>query len=247
MSSLVRAQLIRRYKRFLADVYLESGKRITVHCPNTGSMKNCVEEGADVWLSKSENPKRKYAYTWEYIQTRRGHFIGINSARANKLVKEGVDLGVVGELQGYTEIRGEVRYGSENSRVDFLLTASGRPDCYVEVKSATLLEKPFSRGVGCFPDAVSERGSKHLRELTEVAQAGNRAMMLFCVQHSGIRSVTTADHIDAKYGVLFRRALDAGVEAIAYKTRFNADNTRLWKKIPFDGGFPQHAVRMGRG
>jgi len=234
MSELVPGKLIRRYKRFLADVYLSDGELLTVHCPNTGSMKNCVEEGAAVWLSRSSNPKRKYAYTWEYIQTRLGHYIGIHSAQANRLVKEGIERGIVGELAHYPTLQSEVKYGSENSRIDFLLTAEGIPDCYVEVKSVTLLEVPFSKGIGYFPDAVSERGSKHLRELAEMAKQGKRAVLLFCVQHSGIRRVRVADHIDVNYGKALRDAVSHGVEILAYKTRFNHLQTRLWKPVPFE-------------
>lgn len=234
MSDLVPGRLIRRYKRFLADVYLADGELLTVHCPNTGSMKNCVEEGATVWLSHSSNPKRKYAYTWEYMQTRLGHYIGINSAHANILVKNGIERGVVSELARYSTLQSEVKYGLENSRIDFLLTAQEVPDCYVEVKSVTLLEAPFSKGVGYFPDAISERGRKHLRELVAMAQQGKRAVLLFCVQHSGIRRVRVADYIDANYAKALRLAANRGVEILAYKTRFNYLQTRLWKPIPFE-------------
>ncbi|MEE1551619.1 MAG: DNA/RNA nuclease SfsA, partial [Nitrospinaceae bacterium] len=163
--SLLGGKLIRRYKRFLADVQIDSGEIITVHCPNTGSMKNCIEEGARVWLSRSENPARKYPLTWEYMKTSRGHYIGVNPQKANMLVRNAIEGGRVQEIQGYPKVRSEVRYGTENSRIDILL--SGHPDqaeCYLEVKSVTLLENPVSHGVGCFPDSVSSRGTRHLRE-----------------------------------------------------------------------------------
>lgn len=231
MRDLVRGQLIRRYKRFLADVTLEDGSFITAHCPNTGSMKNCIEEGAEVWLSISDNPKRKYRYTWEYIVTSHGHWICVNTGRANHLVEQAVKRHDVSELVGFSEVRREVKYGEENSRVDLLLSDSDRR-CYVEVKSVTLLETPVSKGNGCFPDAVSERGAKHLRELMGVVDAGHRAVLLFCVQHTGIQRVMPADHIDQKYGELLREAADHGVEVLAYKVRRTNTGFRLWRSIP---------------
>lgn len=233
VSGLIQASLIRRYKRFLADVRMTSGEVLTVHCPNTGSMKNCVEEGADVWLSHSDSKTRKYPHTWELTRTRRGDYIGINTGKANSIVEQGVKDGVVKELSGYGEIAREVKYGRENSRIDLFLSGHGtRQNCYVEVKSVTLLEAPVSKGIGYFPDAVSERGAKHLRELIAVKQAGFRAMLLFCVQHSGIREVRPADHIDPEYGRLLRDAQKKGVEIIAYKSRVTNGCFKLWRSLP---------------
>lgn len=230
---LVHGRLIKRYKRFLADVELDGGEVVTAHCPNTGSMKNCVEVGADVWLSSSDNPKRKHRYTWELVRTSRGHYIGINTGRANGIVAAGVRQGLVRQLDGYGEMRREVKYGRENSRIDLLLSGhEKKPDAFVEVKSVTLLESPVTAGVGYFPDAVSQRGAKHLRELRKVAESGERGVLFFCVQHSGIREVRPADHIDARYGELLRQAEAAGVEVIAYKTRFVARRPRLAKEVP---------------
>ncbi|MBO6558390.1 MAG: DNA/RNA nuclease SfsA [Pseudomonadales bacterium] len=231
MKELVRGHLVRRYKRFLADVILDSGDLITAHCPNTGSMKNCVEEGAEVWLSESDNPKRKYRYTWEYIVTSKGHWICVNTGNANNLVEDAVNRGVIKELAGYQTSRREVKYGDENSRIDLLLSGSGK-DCYVEVKSVTLLETPAFKGQGCFPDAVSDRGAKHLRELMGVIDRGDRAVLLFCVQHTGIKVVSPADHIDQLYGELIRKAQDHGVEVIAYKVKRYQEGFRLWRSIP---------------
>jgi sugar fermentation stimulation protein A len=225
--------LLRRYKRFLADIRLDNGEMITAHCPNTGSMKNCTPEGAEVWLSRSDNPKRKYAYTWEVIRTGRGDYIGINTGQANTLVEEGMRRGLVTEASGYREIRREVRYGQENSRIDFFL--SGHPeqeDCYLEVKSVTLLEEPSWRGIGYFPDAVSDRGAKHLRELMLVHANGKRAVLLYCVQHSGIREVRPADQIDPVYAELLRKANDEGVEIVAYKARYSGSGFRLNRSVP---------------
>jgi sugar fermentation stimulation protein A len=230
---MVTGSLIRRYKRFLADVRLADGKIVTVHCPNTGSMKNCTEENAEVWLSVSDNPKRKYAFTWEYIKTSRGHYIGINTGRANKLVEQALESGVIGELRGYQSMQKEVRYGDENSRIDLYLSGHARkPDCYVEVKSVTLLEQPVSGGIGYFPDAVSERGAKHLRELKLMKEEGKRAVLLFCVQHTGIKEVRPADHIDEHYGELLRNVARQGVEILAYKVRMTSHGFRLWRKVP---------------
>ncbi len=231
MMGMVRGELVRRYKRFLADVILDNGDMVTAHCPNTGSMKNCLEQGAEVWLSISDNPKRKYPYTWEYIVTHRGHWICVNTGRANHLVEQAVSGARIQELAGYPDVRREVKYGSENSRIDLHLSGAGR-DCFVEVKSVTLLEQPFSKGEGYFPDAVSDRGAKHLRELMGVVDQGNRAVLLFCVQHTGIKSVQPADHIDTSYGELIREASEYGVEILAYKVRRYKDGFRLWKSVP---------------
>ena len=232
MKNLIAATLIRRYKRFLADVRLADGKIVTVHCPNTGSMKNCAEEDARVWLSESDNPKRKTQFTWEYIDTARGDCIGINTGRANSLVEEAINRNVITQLSGYKRLKREVRYGEENSRVDFLLSDDAKIDCYVEVKSVTLLEDPPGRGLGYFPDAVSERGAKHLRELMLMHQSGARAVLLFCVQHTGIIEVRPADHIDPGYSTLLREVSRRGVEVIAYKVRKNSHGFRLWRGIP---------------
>ena len=215
--NLEEGNLIKRYKRFLADIETADGKLMTIHCPNTGAMTNCAEEGNKVFYSKSDNPKRKYAHTWELARTKQGHFIGINSAKANHLVREAIETGMIDELGPIENIEAEVAYGSERSRIDFLLRASGKPDCYVEVKSVTLLDETFGAGCGFFPDAVSERGRKHLRELTEQKRMGNRAILFFCVQHSGIKSVAIAGHIDPEYKKEFDRALEAGVEVIVYQ------------------------------
>ena len=232
MKGLVHARLIRRYKRFLADVRLDNGEAITVHCPNTGSMKNCVEENAEIWLSYSDNSKRKYRYTWEYMMTSRGHHIGINAGNANKLVQSAIRDDLVEPLTGYETIRPEVKYGDENSRIDLLLQDGKKPDCYVEVKSVTLLEDPPSSGIGYFPDAVSERGAKHLRELMKMSQSDARSVLFFCVQHTGIQEVRPADHIDREYGKLLREALDSGVEVLAYKVRKSNKGFRLWRNLP---------------
>jgi sugar fermentation stimulation protein A len=227
-------KLIRRYKRFLADVQLDDGEIITVHCPNTGSMKNCIEEGASVWLSRSDKPSRKYPFTWELTRTARGHFIGINTGKANAIVKAGILGNKVAEVRDYPIIKTEQKYGSENSRIDILLSGHSKyPDCFLEVKSVTLLEAPVSKGLGYFPDSVSERGSKHLRELMQMVEQGYRAVLFYCVQHSGIHEVRPASHIDHVYADTLRRAVAAGVEVLAYKVSFRGNWPVLGKPVPF--------------
>jgi sugar fermentation stimulation protein A len=203
----------RRYKRFLADIELSDGEFHTVHCPNTGAMTHCMVPQSPCWFSVSDNPKRKYPFTWEIATTIDGHLAGIHTGRANALVKEAIADGVIIELQEYSSIKGEVKYGLENSRIDFLLSDGARPDCYVEVKSVTL---GMGKGVGLFPDAVSDRGAKHLRELMTMVDQGCRAVLVFCVQHTGITTVSPADDIDPVYGKMLRQAMAKGVEVLVY-------------------------------
>ncbi|WP_086480111.1 DNA/RNA nuclease SfsA [Oceanospirillum sanctuarii] len=238
-SPLQSATLIKRYKRFMADVVPEvmpelvsESAQITLHCPNTGSMKNCMGEGWRVWYSDSGNPKRKYPCTWELSETPEGDLICVNTAQANRIVKEALEQKVVTELAAYESVKAEVKYGAENSRIDFLLTQSGLPDCYVEVKSATLLDETFGKGLGFFPDAVSARGQKHLRELQQMVAEGHRAVLLFCVNHTGIEQVSVADHIDGAYGEVLREALASGVEVLAYKADIDAEAITLRQPIP---------------
>lgn len=225
---LHKACLLRRYKRFLADIELPSGKQITVHCPNTGSMKHCIVEGSDCWYSSSENPKRKYPFTWEIASTQSGHLAGINTTRANALVKEALQANLIKELSAYDTIKSEVKYGSESSRIDFLLSGTYRPNCYVEVKNVTL---GVGDGLGLFPDAVSERGTKHLRELITMAQKGARAVLIFCVQHTGIDRVAPADDIDPTYGKALRQAISEGVEVLAYRCKLSTKEIAVEQRI----------------
>jgi len=216
---LQEALLLRRYKRFLADIELPDGAQMTLHCPNTGSMKNCQEPGRRVWFSLSANPKRKYPGTWQIIEVAEGELVGINTGLANSLVAEAIDAGSITELTGYTNMRKEVAYGNQRSRIDLLLESdSGAPDCYVEVKNVSL---GMAGGVGMFPDAVTSRGQKHLRELIDVVKSGQRALLFFCVQHTGIDVVRPADEIDAEYGKLLRQASAEGVELLAYRAQFD--------------------------
>ena len=228
------AQLLRRYKRFLADVMLPNGELITLHCPNTGSMKNCIQPDSPCWYSTSTNLARKYPHTLEVVTTPSGHWAGINTMRANGLIELAIRNGTIVELQGYSSLRREVVYGSEKSRIDFLLERELESEpqrCYVEVKNVTLMEQA---GQGLFPDAVSERGTKHLRELMLMAAEGHRAVLLFCVQHSGIAWVEPADLIDPLYGKTLRQAVAAGVEVIAYNTAIDisSGNISVREKLP---------------
>ncbi|WP_445781308.1 DNA/RNA nuclease SfsA [Shewanella sp.] len=215
--------LLKRYKHFLADVSLPDGQIITIHCPNTGSMKNCLFPGQPVWFSTSDNPKRKYPHTWEIMQTDQQHLIGINTGRANALAEEAIKQHVITELQGYDTLKREVKYGHENSRIDILLTSQTLPECYIEVKSCTLLEDH----VGYFPDAVTTRGQKHLRELIQMVTMGHRAVLLFVVQHSGISTVKPARHIDPQYADLLEQAVIQGVEVLAYKTALSPQGSQI--------------------
>ncbi|PKG83716.1 DNA/RNA nuclease SfsA [Colwellia sp. 75C3] len=227
------AKLIKRYKRFLADIELPSGEETTIHCANTGAMKGCAEPDDTVWYSTSTNTKRKYPFSWEINQTQNDHFICVNTLRANQLVEEALNKGLISELSGFDELKREVKYGNENSRVDFLATYIHAPDTYIEVKSVTLLDK----GHGYFPDAVTTRGQKHLRELMDMVAQGHRAVLLFAVLHSGINAISAASHIDPTYAKLLEEAKAAGVEIIAYKAGFTLENgeldINLIENIPF--------------
>lgn len=229
---LHKAILIKRYKRFLADVTLPDGSIRTLHCPNTGSMLHCALPGSRVWFSDSGNPARKYPCTWELVEVDQRYKVGINTGRANALVKEAITEGVIAQLCGYGNCRSEVAYGSEKSRIDFLLSdkpAAPGVDCYVEVKSVTL---GLGQGQGAFPDAVTTRGLKHLRELIEMKALGQRAVLFFCVQHEGIHEVRPADEIDPAYGALLREAQRMGVEVMAYRTDISEQEIRLAAEVP---------------
>lgn len=212
--------LIRRYKRFLADVELASGEIITLHCPNTGSMKNCQQPGSRVWFTDSGNAKRKYPCTWQLVEVDGRYLVGINTGLSNALVEEAITSGTVTELQGYTSIRREVPYGEQRSRIDLLLERGKEAPqrCYIEVKNVSL---GLGNGHGEFPDAVTTRGQKHLEELIHIREQGDRAVLFFCVQHEGIDVVGPADAIDPDYGSLLRHAVAAGVEVLAYAAAFD--------------------------
>ncbi|MBA8227230.1 DNA/RNA nuclease SfsA [Escherichia fergusonii] len=225
---LQRATLIQRYKRFLADVITPDGRELTLHCPNTGAMTGCATPGDTVWYSTSENTKRKYPHTWELTETQAGALICVNTLWANRLTKEALENDWLSELSGYSELRSEVKYGAERSRIDFMLQAGFQPDCYIEVKSVTLAD----HAQGYFPDAITQRGQKHLRELMSVAAEGQRAVILFAVLHSTITRFSPARHIDMKYAQLLTEAQQRGVEILAYKAEISAEGMSLKKLLP---------------
>jgi sugar fermentation stimulation protein A len=224
-----KALLLNRYKRFLADIRLDNGEELTIHCPNTGSMKNCWAPETPCWFSRSNDPKRKLPGTLEITTTPDGYLTGVNTQRPNKLVREAIESGTIVELQGYENIRPEVKYGDENSRIDLLLSTGDR-QCYVEVKNATL---GAGDGRVLFPDAVTTRGTKHLRELISMVQQGHRAVLVFCVQHTGADSVGPADDIDPTYGLTLREAMAAGVEVLAYGCQLTPGEIVINQRLPF--------------
>lgn len=228
------AKLLKRYKRFFADMELEDGSVETAHCPNTGSMQNCLVEGSLCYFSRSDNPKRKLKTTLEYVTCTSGMLACINTHRANQIVKEALFAGRVQELLGYSNIASEVKYGEEKSRIDFKLSEEGRPDCYVEVKSVTLAEEGDEGLIGYFPDAVTTRGQKHLRELMAMRGEGCRAVLLFCVQHQDIEVVRPATHIDPEYSRLLFEAVKAGVEVLAYQARLSPDCLEIEQPLPLE-------------
>ena len=225
---LIEGTLIKRYKRFLADVTLADGTVVTAHTANSGSMKGCCTPGSRVWLSPADNPNRKLKYTWELVEVD-GEIVGINTSHPNLLAFEAIGAGEIAGLEGYTSCRREVKYG-KSSRIDVLATAEGRPDCYVEVKNVTL----FRDGHADFPDAVTTRGAKHLRELTDMVADGKRAVMLYVVQRAatGLTGFRVAEDIDPDYGVALRDAMAAGVEALCVTCRVTPDSITLAEPLP---------------
>ncbi len=225
---LVEGKLIRRYKRFLADVELFGGEIVTVHTANTGSMNGCSEPGSRVWLSRSDNLKRKYPLSWELVEVKPAVLVGINTMLSNKLVEEAISKGLIHSLSGYSSIRREVRYGKEKSRIDLLLESDSAPDCYVEVKNVTLMKGE----IALFPDAVTERGTKHLRELAEMVKQGKRAVIFYCIQRSDALEFQPASEIDPLYARTLTEAIGEGVEALAYCAEVTSSEVRLVREVP---------------
>ncbi|AZD38179.1 Sugar/maltose fermentation stimulation protein, putative [Pseudomonas chlororaphis subsp. aurantiaca] len=225
---LEEGRLVRRYKRFLADIETIGGELLTIHCPNTGSMFNCMVEGGQVWFSRSNDPKRKLPGTWEISETPQGRLACVNTARANTLVEEALRAGVITELNGFTALKREVSYGQENSRIDFRLDYLDAP-AFVEVKSVTL---GFDgSAVAAFPDAVTQRGAKHLRELACLARDGIRAVQLYCVNLSDVEAVRPAEEIDPGYAAALREAVASGVEVLAYGVRLTAEEVCIDRRL----------------
>ncbi len=227
------ARFKRRYKRFFADVELEDGSILTAHCPNTGSLRGCLVEGARVMLRDSNNPKRKLRYTWQAIELD-GTWVNVDTLLPNHVVREGIEQGRVPALAGYETIRSEVAYGNR-SRIDLLLSDPEKPDCYVEVKSTTLVDGETAM----FPDAETERGRKHLGELAKMVEAGHRAVQLFLISRDDVSVFKPADHIDPAYGEGLRSVREQGVEVFAFATLVNETETTLSSEIPIDLSLPQ--------
>ena len=221
---LVAGRLVRRYKRFLADIELEDGSLVTAHTPNTGSMQQCAVPGQQVLLSKSDNPKRKLVWSWELVRVNE-HWVDINTHRANRVVEEALRNNVLRCFQNYS-VRPEFPFAE--SRIDFMLEG-GNEKVLLEVKNVTLCCQP---GVACFPDAVTRRGQKHLRDLMLAKEQGWRAVIFFLVQRGDAQTFSPADEIDAEYGRLLREAVSCGVEALAYRTRVSPESSKVDQQIP---------------
>ncbi|MFQ5622995.1 MAG: DNA/RNA nuclease SfsA [Paracoccaceae bacterium] len=225
---LVGATLVRRYKRFLADVTLEDGREVTAHCANPGAMTGLAEPGMAIWLEPNDDPKRRLDWSWKLVELPGGHLAGIDTGVPNRVVGEALRSHSVPELAAYGRIRAEVRYG-ERSRVDFLLSEPGLRDAYVEVKNVHLLR---GGGVAEFPDCVTTRGARHLRELANMVAAGHRAVMLYLVQRTDCESFALAEDIDPAYAAAFAAARAAGVEAICHTARISVSGVWLDRALP---------------
>ena len=225
---LQKATLVRRYKRFLSDMLLPNGTKVVAHCANSGSMLGLTEPGSEVWLSPNTNPKAKLDWRWELVRID-GQLVGINTSNPNRIVEAAIEGDEIAELRGYESIRREVRYGL-NSRIDLLLEAPDKEPCFVEVKNVTLKRKDHAE----FPDAVTKRGEKHLRELACMRAGGNRALMFYLVQRDDCNSFRLAADLDPAYTKTFFEARDAGVEAVCYACDISPTFIRIARQIPID-------------
>lgn len=229
--TLVKARLIKRYKRFLADVQLESGEVVTAHCANSGSMMGLKEPGVTVWLSPNTNPKAKLDWRWELVELD-SSLVGINTSRPNAIVEEAIQLGKIAELVGYDHIKREVKYG-QNSRIDILLTKEDSDQkCYVEVKNVTLKGEGDAANTALFPDAVTARGTKHLNELVDMVTIGHRAVMVYLVQRMDCTQFAPAQSIDPLYSDTLKSALNKGVEALCYQCKITRSEISVEKQLP---------------
>lgn len=230
-------RLVRRYQRFFAEVELAGGERLVAHCPNTGSLLGCREPASRVWLRDSGKPERKLRFTWQAVRVGRA-WVNVDTSLPNRVVAEAVAAGAVPEVAGYASLRREVPYGRD-SRIDLLLADEQRGTCHVEVKCTT-----YTQGrVALFPDAVTERGTKHLGELTRLARAGQRAVQFFFVSRADVECFRPADAIDPRYGRALRRAAAAGVEVLAYAARVEARRLELLHCLPVELRGPRTLVR----
>jgi len=226
---LIPARLIRRYKRFLADIVLEDGREVTAHCANPGSMMGLAEPGMRIWVEPNDEPKKKLKFGWRLVDHENGHFTGVDTSVPNRALRASLEAGQVPGLTAYATVRPEVRYG-EASRVDFLLSGPDRPDTYVEVKSVTLCRKP---GLAEFPDSVTARGAGHLADLAAMVAKGHRAVMLYLVQRTDCTAVTLAADLDPGYARAFDEAAQVGVEVICLGTEISPNAIEIGAPLPF--------------
>ena len=220
---LVPARLIRRYKRFLADIRLDDGREVTAHCANPGSMMGLAEEGMKIWVESNDDPKKKLKYGWRLVDHENGHFTGVDTAVPNRALRAALMAGEVREFAAYSEVLPEQKYG-EKSRIDFLLKGDGLPDAYIEVKSVTLSRQA---GLAEFPDSVTARGTKHLGELAAMVELGHRAVMFYLVQRTDCTAMALAGDIDPAYAAAFAKARAAGVEVLCYDTQISPERVEL--------------------
>jgi sugar fermentation stimulation protein A len=227
---LVPATLLKRYKRFLADVRLKDGREVTAHCPNPGGMQGLKDEGTRIWLEPNDDPTKKLKFGWRLVELADQNFACIDTGLANRIVKEALEQDQIPELTGYATIKPEVKYG-QNSRIDFLLSGGASPDAYVEVKSVTLLRQGTKAE---FPDSVTARGTKHLGELSAIFSQGHRAVMLYLLQRTDCTTFKIAANLDPKYAQAFDDARQAGVETLCYETNISPSEITLKQPIPID-------------
>ena len=229
LDQLIRGKLIKRYKRFMADVELENGDVVTAHCANSGSMKSVNEPGSEVWISPACNPDRKLKFTWELLRVGDA-WVGVNTAHPNKLVFDAIADGTILELQGYDTQRREVKYG-KNSRIDILLENADGTKCYVEIKNVTMKRNLDRSEPAEFPDGVTARGAKHLVELTDMVAEGHRAVMLYLVQRNDCDAFNLARDIDPEYGNAYDKATAAGVEVIGYTCKLDEKKINITHRV----------------
>jgi sugar fermentation stimulation protein A len=229
---LLKGTLVKRYKRFFADVILETGETVVAHCANSGSMLSVKPEGAPVWISPTDNPNRKLKYTWEIVVID-GHNVGINTAHPNLIVAQAIEAGEIPELSGYESLRREVKYGV-NSRIDMLLESEGKPPCYVEVKNVTMRRDLSPGGKAEFPDSVTTRGAKHLVELANMVAEGHRAVMFYLVQRPDCQSFAIAGDIDPDYQAGLVTAMRAGVEVLCYQCDVSPQEIGISRALTMD-------------
>ncbi len=229
-SPLIPARLVRRYKRFLADVVLErDGQEVTAHCPNPGAMLGLAEPGMRVWLEPNDDPKKKLKFGWRLVEFDEGHWVGIDTSVPNRVVGDALRAKSIVEFSSYDQVRAEVPYG-EKSRVDFLLTQSGQPDLYLEVKNAHLMRKDK---LAEFPDCVTARGARHLDDLAEMVRKGHRAVMFYLIQRTDCDQFALARDLDPTYGRHFDRAIEAGVEVMCFGTQIDTKGVALGDRVAF--------------